>query len=130
MKKTSLGCLKLSENDYYKCSQIPLTSCKSQCNLGCEYLSCNKNISNETTNETFFEENYGMCLPKDLQAEEYQNRCDSFSQTDYVNEIDECLNIVPRIIAETKKISIILISLGAGLLLFLFTLVFYRWRVI
>lgn len=70
-----------------------------------------------------------MCLPKDLEKNEYKNRCDSFQKSDFVLESDECMNFVPRIIAETKKIPTFLIVFGFSLFFFVFSLIFYRWKV-
>jgi len=124
---SGLGCIISTTSDFIKCAQIPLSSCENQCNLDCEYVSCNKNLTQDLV--LALNETYSMCLPKDLGNEEYKNRCDSVEKTDYVLEVDECLNFVPRIIAETKKIPLILIALAFGLFSFILSLIFYRWKV-
>lgn len=123
-----MGCIRLSQNDYFKCAQIPLKDCRTLCNLECIYISCRENITlsnlTKSSNET-----YGMCLPKELALSEYEQRCNSFKTIDFVEKINECDNLVPRIIAETKKIPTFLIILALALLFFVFSLIFYRWKV-
>ena len=104
-----------------------MKSCQDQCNLGCEYVSCNKNFTQNQQN--FFNETYGMCLPKGLNTSEYSDRCNSYEQTDLIIEKDECESFVPRIIAETKKIHFFLIILAIILIIFALSLIIYRWRV-
>ena len=71
-----------------------------------------------------------MCLPKNLNETELYTRCDSVSHTDVVTGIDECENFVPRIIAESKKIHILIIIVAVSFLLFVVSLICYRWRVL
>lgn len=123
-----MGCIKIAQNQFIKCSQISLDTCKTQCNLDCVYVSCKKNIATEnfTNNES---EIYSMCLPKALDEDDYTNRCNSFQPIDSFTKIDECDKFVQRIIAETKQIPFILIILAILLLLFIFSLIYYRCKV-
>lgn len=75
------------------------------------------------------QEIYGMCLPKALDETDYIDRCNNFQPIDFFTKIDECDKLVQRIIAETKQIPFILIVLAILLLLFIFSLVYYRWKV-
>ena len=117
------------QNEYFKCAEIPILTCEHQCNLGCQYVSCMRNFTDNNflnvSNET-----YGMCLPKNLNETELYTRCDSVSHTDVVTGIDECENFVPRIIAESKKIHILIIIVAVSFLLFVVSLICYRWRVL